>query len=89
MRLTYSTWGMPMVPIADALAGIALLGYDGVEIAVTKSRDFSTELSKLDAAERRRRPGDDRGGVEGDRHPVDLTVAARGRADRGAPPLTL
>lgn len=54
MKLTYSTWGMPMVPIAEALACAARLGYDGVEIAVTKSRDFSTELSKLDAAERRR-----------------------------------
>ena len=54
MKLSYSTWGMPMLPIDVALAHIARLGYDGVEIAVTKARDYSTELSKLDAPERRR-----------------------------------
>ncbi len=48
----YTTWGMPRVPIDDALRHLAGLGFDGVEIAVI--RGFTTELDTLDAAERRR-----------------------------------
>ena len=48
----YTTWGMPQVPIDDALRHLAGLGFDGVEIAVV--RGFPTELDTLDAAERRR-----------------------------------
>ena len=48
----YTTWGMPRVPIDDALRHLAGLGFDGVEIAVTPG--FTTELDTLDAAERRR-----------------------------------
>lgn len=54
MKLTYSTWGMPMLSIDDALAHIHRLGYDGVEITVTDARPFSTELNRLNAAERKR-----------------------------------
>ena len=48
----YTTWGMPQVPIDDALRHLAGLGFDGVEIAVVPG--FTTELDTLDAAERRR-----------------------------------
>ena len=54
MKLTYSTWGMPMLSADDALACIHRLGYDGVELTVTNARPFSTELSTLHAAERKR-----------------------------------
>ena len=52
MKLVYSTWGMPLLPIDTILAQLAVLGYDGVEIAVLPN--WSTELSRLDGAERRR-----------------------------------
>lgn len=50
MRIGYSTWGMPKVPIAQALEAIANLGYTGVELAVTPG--WSTDLDTLDAAKR-------------------------------------
>jgi inosose dehydratase len=43
---------MPAVPIDEAVAHIAGLGYDGIEIAVGPG--WTTELNTLDAAERRR-----------------------------------
>ena len=52
MKLGFSTWAMPKVPIDTALEHIAATGYTGVEITV--HRGWSTELSRLDAAERRR-----------------------------------
>jgi sugar phosphate isomerase/epimerase len=52
VKLGYSTWGMPTVPIDIAIAHIADLGFDGMELSVLKG--WSTELSTLDGAERRR-----------------------------------
>lgn len=52
MLLGYATWGMPALPIDVTLAHVARLGFDGIELTVVPG--FSTELSKLDAAERRR-----------------------------------
>lgn len=52
MKLGYSTWGMPKVPIDEALKHLADLGFDGVELTVIPG--YTTELSKLDAAERKR-----------------------------------
>jgi inosose dehydratase len=52
MKLGYSTWGMPKVPVDEALAHLAKLGFDGVELTVIPG--YTTELSKLDAVERKR-----------------------------------
>lgn len=52
MRLSYSTWGMPTLPIDVIIEHLAAAGYDGVEIAVLPN--WTTELSRLDLAERRR-----------------------------------
>ncbi len=52
MKLGYSTWGMPKVPIDRALAHLAGLGFSGVELTVIPG--YTTELSTLDGAERRR-----------------------------------
>ena len=47
MKLGYSTWGMPTVPIDVAVAQVAHLGFDGLELAVVPRS--CTELSTLDA----------------------------------------
>ena len=52
MKLGYSTWGMPNVPVDTAISHIANLGFDGIELTIIQR--FSTELSTLDAAERKR-----------------------------------
>ena len=52
MKIGYSTWGMPTVPIDTAVSHIANLGYDGLELTIIPR--FTTELSTLDAAERKR-----------------------------------
>jgi inosose dehydratase len=52
MKLGYSTWGMPKVPVAEALSHLEKLGFDGVELTVIPG--YTTELSKLDASERKR-----------------------------------
>lgn len=52
MKLGYSTWGMPNLPIDEILPHLAALGYDGVEITVIPR--YSTRLEDLDGAERRR-----------------------------------
>ncbi len=52
MKLGYSTWGMPTVPIDESVALIARLGFDGIEISVLPG--WTTEITTLDAAERRR-----------------------------------
>ena len=55
MRLGYSTWGMPEVPIDAAIPHVARLGYEGIELAVTAG--YSTELSTLSTAETARIAG--------------------------------
>lgn len=52
MKLGYSTWGMPTVPVDVALAHLAALGFDGVELTVIPG--YSTELNSLNKSERRR-----------------------------------
>lgn len=52
MKLGYSTWGMPTLPIDEAVAHIAALGFDGIEIAV--GPEWTTNIDTLDTAERRR-----------------------------------
>ena len=49
MKLGYSTWGMPEVPIDEALGCIKELGYDGFELTVIPG--YTTELDKLDDRE--------------------------------------
>ena len=34
MKLGYSTWGMPKVPVDKALVHLAGLGFDGVDLTV-------------------------------------------------------
>jgi sugar phosphate isomerase/epimerase len=52
MKLGYCTWGMPTVPVDTFIPFLAQLGYDGIELTVIPG--YTTELSLLDAAERRR-----------------------------------
>ncbi len=52
MKIGYSTWGMPTVPIDQSVELIARLGFEGIEITVLPG--WTTEISTLDAAERRR-----------------------------------
>ena len=52
MKLGYCTWGMPTVPADTFIPFLAQLGYDGIELTVKPG--YTTELSVLDAAERRR-----------------------------------
>lgn len=52
MRLGYSLWGMPKVPIEESLPALAKMGYQGVELAVTPG--WNTELARLDGATRLR-----------------------------------
>ena len=55
MKLGYSTWGMPTVPVDAAISHLAFLGFDGIELTIIQR--FTTELSTLDAAERKRITG--------------------------------
>lgn len=52
MKLGYSTWGMPSVPVETAIRHIAQLGFDGIELTVIPR--YTTELSALDSDERKR-----------------------------------
>ena len=52
MRLSYSTWGMPTVPVDEQIRSLARIGFDSIELTVIPG--WSTELDTLDAGERRR-----------------------------------
>ncbi len=52
MKLGYSTWGMPTVPIDTTISHLAQLGFDGIELTIIPR--FTTELSSLDTAARKR-----------------------------------
>ena len=52
MWLSYSTWGMPRVPIEVAVAHCAAVGFDGLELTVIPG--WATDAAGLDAAARRR-----------------------------------
>ena len=55
MKLGYCTWGMPTVPVNTFIPFLAQLGYDGIELTVIPG--YTTALSLLDAAERKRIAG--------------------------------
>ena len=52
LLLSYSTWGMPKIPIDVAVAHCAKLGFDGLELTVIPN--WSTDAATLSPAERRR-----------------------------------
>jgi sugar phosphate isomerase/epimerase len=52
MKLSYSTWGMPGVPIDVAVAHCAELGFDGLELTVIPG--WTTDAATLDRDDRRR-----------------------------------
>jgi inosose dehydratase len=52
MLLSYSTWGMPTVPIETAVAHCAALGFDGLELTVIPG--WITDAATLDATALRR-----------------------------------
>ena len=52
MLLSYSTWGMPTVPIDEAVAHCAGLGFDGLELTVIPG--WITDGATLNGAERQR-----------------------------------
>ena len=52
MKLGYSTWGMPKVPVEIAIQHISELGFDGIELTVIPG--YTTELSTLNSSERKR-----------------------------------
>ena len=54
MKLGYSTWGMPTVPVNAIVRHLADLGFDGVELTVLSHH--TTALEKLTPEERRRIP---------------------------------
>ena len=54
MKLGYSTWGMPNVPVNAIVRHLAELGFEGVELTVLSHH--TTALEKLTPAERRRIP---------------------------------
>ncbi len=51
MKLGFSSWGMPNVPVDTIIASLAQLGYDGVELTVIPG--YSIELDSLDAGYRK------------------------------------
>jgi len=52
MKLGYSAWGMPMLPVDEQIRAVAEIGYTGIElICIERS---STDLETLDSAERKR-----------------------------------
>ena len=52
MKIGYCTWGMPAVPVDTMIPFLARAGYDGIELTVIPG--YTTELARLDSAERRR-----------------------------------
>jgi sugar phosphate isomerase/epimerase len=51
MKLSYSTWGMPTVPIETAVKHCAALGFDGLELTVIPG--WVTDAAHLSPADRR------------------------------------
>jgi sugar phosphate isomerase/epimerase len=52
MKIGYCTWGMPQVPIDTIIPFLARIGYTGIELTVIPG--YTTDLTLLDTAERRR-----------------------------------
>ena len=51
MKVGYGTYGMPKLPVVDAITAAAEIGYDGIELACLPNGHATPD--KLDAAERR------------------------------------
>ncbi len=51
MRIGYCTWGMMKVPIEEVIPAVAMIGYSGIELAVTPG--WPTDLDTLDAPKRK------------------------------------
>ena len=52
MKLGFSTWAMPKIPIDTSLKFLSETGYDGITIATLPQ--FTTALDSLDKNERKR-----------------------------------
>lgn len=52
MKLGYSAWAMPRLPVDQQIAHVAALGYQGIELICIPGS--STDVATLDRAERRR-----------------------------------
>lgn len=52
MQIGYTTWGMPQVPVGQALSFLNDVGFDAVELTVLPN--YTTAVDGLDAGERRR-----------------------------------
>ena len=52
MKLSFSTWGMQITPIDEAVRHCAALGFDGLELTVIPG--WPTDAATLDSAERTR-----------------------------------
>ena len=52
MKIGYTTWGMPKVPVDRALSFLSEQGFDAVELTVLP--DYTTAIDRLDMEERRR-----------------------------------
>ena len=52
MQIGYTTWGMPSVPVDQALSFLDEQGFDAVELTVLPN--YTTAVDRLDAGERRR-----------------------------------
>lgn len=52
MKLCYSTWSMPKLPVDEIVPALARIGYDSLELTVIPG--WSTELDSMDANERHR-----------------------------------
>ena len=50
MRIGYSTWGMPHVPVEEALPAIARIGFEGIELSVASG--WNTAMELLDVLKR-------------------------------------
>ena len=52
MKLGYSTWAMPKIPIDTSIKFLSETGYDGITIATLPQ--FTTSINNLDIEERKR-----------------------------------
>jgi sugar phosphate isomerase/epimerase len=51
MKIAYGTYAMPMVPLEEALPGLARMGYDGVEICIG-AEHIGAQVEAMDAGRR-------------------------------------
>ncbi len=51
MRIGYSLWGMPRIPVEESIPALARMGFEGLELAVTPG--WNTALENLDGEARK------------------------------------